>query len=94
MVERLRNQYLIRDANVLEAMRQVPRHFFVPEALRGRAYGTTHYQSMPIKLFLTVHRRAVTELLQLDKKNRVLEIGAGSGYQLRFWLSLRRRFTR
>jgi len=30
MVERLREQYLIRDSNVLEAMRQVPRHFFVP----------------------------------------------------------------
>src|SRR5882724_9923487 len=82
MVERLRNQYLIRDANVLEAMRQVPRHFFVPEALRGRAYGD---HALPIDANQTISQPFIvarmTELLQLDKKSRVLEIGAGSGYQ-------------
>jgi len=82
MVERLRDQYFVRDANVLEAMRQVPRHFFVPEALRGRAYGD---HALPIDANQTISQPFIvarmTELLQLDKKNRVLEIGAGSGYQ-------------
>src|SRR5258708_39488858 len=82
MVERLREQYRIRDANVLEAMRQVPRHFFVPEALRGRAYGD---HALPIDANQTISQPFIvarmTELLELDKKSRVLEIGAGSGYQ-------------
>ena len=39
MIERLRNHYAIRDTRVLDAMRAVPRHQFVPEALQGRAYG-------------------------------------------------------
>jgi protein-L-isoaspartate(D-aspartate) O-methyltransferase len=82
MVERLRDQYRIRDGNVLEAMRQVPRHFFVPEALRGRAYGD---HALPIDANQTISQPFIvarmTELLELDKKSRVLEIGAGSGYQ-------------
>ncbi len=82
MVERLRDQYFIHDANVLEAMRQVPRHFFVPEALRGRAYGD---HALPIDANQTISQPFIvarmTELLQLDKKSRVLEIGSGSGYQ-------------
>jgi protein-L-isoaspartate(D-aspartate) O-methyltransferase len=82
MVERLRDHYGIRDANVLEAMRSVPRHFFVPEALRGRAYGD---HALPINYNQTISQPFIvarmTELLELDKKCRVLEIGAGSGYQ-------------
>jgi protein-L-isoaspartate(D-aspartate) O-methyltransferase len=82
MVERLRDQYLIRDPNVLDAMRQVPRHFFVPEALRGRSYGD---HALPIDANQTISQPFIvarmTELLELDKKSRVLEIGAGSGYQ-------------
>src|SRR5260370_34023246 len=82
MVERLREQYLIRDSNVLEAMRQVPRHFFVPEALRGRAYGD---HALPIDANQTISQPFIvarmTELLELDKKSRALEIGACSGYQ-------------
>src|SRR5437867_8680790 len=82
MVERLREQYRIHDGNVLEAMRQVPRHFFVPEALRGRAYGD---HALPIDSNQTISQPFIvarmTELLELDRKSRVLEIGAGSGYQ-------------
>jgi protein-L-isoaspartate(D-aspartate) O-methyltransferase len=82
MVERLRDQYRIRDANVLQAMRQVPRHFFVSEALRGRSYGD---HALPIDANQTISQPFIvarmTELLELDKKSRVLEIGAGSGYQ-------------
>ena len=82
MIERLRDHYGIRDASVLEAMRNVPRHFFVPEALRGRAYGD---HALPISANQTISQPYIvarmTELLELDKQSRVLEIGAGSGYQ-------------
>jgi protein-L-isoaspartate(D-aspartate) O-methyltransferase len=82
MIERLRDQYHIGDGAVMEAMRQVPRHFFVPDALRGRAYGD---HALPIDANQTISQPFIvarmTELLELDKKSRVLEIGAGSGYQ-------------
>jgi protein-L-isoaspartate(D-aspartate) O-methyltransferase len=82
MVARLREHYGIKDLKVLEAMRSVPRHFFVPEALRGRAYGD---HALPINANQTISQPFIvarmTELLQLDSNSRVLEIGAGSGYQ-------------
>ena len=82
MIERLREHYGIRDRNVLEAMRRVPRHFFVTEALRGRSYDDN---ALPIDFNQTISQPFIvarmTELLELDKKSRVLEIGAGSGYQ-------------
>jgi protein-L-isoaspartate(D-aspartate) O-methyltransferase len=82
MVERLREHYGIHDPKVLEAMRQVPRHFFVTEALRGRSYDDN---ALPIDFNQTISQPFIvarmTELLELDKKSRVLEIGAGSGYQ-------------
>jgi len=82
MIERLREHYGIRDPSVLEAMRRVPRHFFVTEALRGRSYDDN---ALPIDFNQTISQPFIvarmTELLELDKKSRVLEIGAGSGYQ-------------
>jgi protein-L-isoaspartate(D-aspartate) O-methyltransferase len=82
MVERLRDHYQIRDTRVLEAMRVVPRHAFVPEALQGRAYGD---HALPISGSQTISQPYIvarmTELLQIDGDSRVLEIGAGSGYQ-------------
>jgi protein-L-isoaspartate(D-aspartate) O-methyltransferase len=82
MIERLRNHYGIRDGRVLEAMRGVPRHLFVPEALQGRAYGD---HALPIAANQTISQPFIvarmSELLELDGKSRVLEIGAGSGYQ-------------
>src|SRR5205085_11158706 len=82
MIERLRNHYAIRDARVLDAMRAVPRHQFVPEALQGRAYGD---HALPIAANQTISQPFIvarmTELLELDNRSRVLEIGAGSGYQ-------------
>ena len=82
MIERLRNHYAIRDTRVLEAMRAVPRHQFVPEALQGRAYGD---HALPIAANQTISQPFIvarmTELLELDNRSRVLEIGAGSGYQ-------------
>jgi protein-L-isoaspartate(D-aspartate) O-methyltransferase len=82
MVERLRDHYQIRDPRVLEAMRTVPRHAFVPEALQGRAYGD---HALPISGSQTISQPYIvarmTELLEIDGDSRVLEIGAGSGYQ-------------
>ncbi len=82
MVERLREHYGIHDPKVLEAMRNVPRHFFVTEALRGRAYDDN---ALPINFNQTISQPFIvarmTELLELNKQSRVLEIGAGSGYQ-------------
>lgn len=83
MIERLRDHYGIRDAKVLEAMRTVPRHYFVTDALRGRSYDDN---ALPIDFNQTISQPFIvarmSELLELDKKtSRVLEIGAGSGYQ-------------
>ncbi|PYS25105.1 MAG: protein-L-isoaspartate O-methyltransferase [Acidobacteria bacterium] len=82
MVERLRDHYGIREPKVLEAMRTVPRHFFVTEALRGRAYDDN---ALPINFNQTISQPFIvarmSELLELNKQMRVLEIGAGSGYQ-------------
>ncbi len=82
MVARLRDHYGIKDTRVLEAIRNVPRHFFVPEALQSRAYGD---HALPISANQTISQPFIvarmTELLELDRDSRVLEIGAGSGYQ-------------
>jgi len=67
MVEHLRTHYKIADESVLSAMNTVPRHLFVPEALRAQAYKDN---AVPI-----------AELLELKGRERVLEIGSGSGYQ-------------
>ncbi|MDQ2937391.1 MAG: protein-L-isoaspartate(D-aspartate) O-methyltransferase [Acidobacteriota bacterium] len=82
MVERLRDHYQIRDLKVLEAMRSVPRHAFVPEALQSRSYGD---HALPISGSQTISQPFIvarmTELLEINAESRVLEIGAGSGYQ-------------
>ncbi len=72
----------IRDARVLRAMRKVPRHRFVDEALVGRAYGD---YPLPIGEAQTISQpymvALMTEALGLVGHERVLEIGTGSGYQ-------------
>ena len=82
MVERLRDHYQIKDERVLNAMREVPRHVFVPEALQGRTYGD---HALPIAAGQTISQPYIvarmSELLELTRESRVLEIGAGSGYQ-------------
>ncbi|MGH9927893.1 MAG: protein-L-isoaspartate(D-aspartate) O-methyltransferase [Pyrinomonadaceae bacterium] len=82
MFERLRDHYKIQNVKVLEAMRSVPRHAFVPEALQGRAYGD---HALPISGSQTISQPYIvarmTELLEINSESRVLEIGAGSGYQ-------------
>jgi len=72
----------ITDASVLAAMRKVPRHLFVSEALRDQAYGDF---PLPIGEQQTISQPYIvaemTQALQLTREDRVLEIGTGSGYQ-------------
>ena len=72
----------VKDAAVLEAMRRVPRHQFVPEEYLGQAYAD---HPLPIGFGQTISQPYVvglmTEKLQLKPGDRVLEIGTGSGYQ-------------
>jgi protein-L-isoaspartate(D-aspartate) O-methyltransferase len=72
----------ITDLKVLEALRKVPRHLFVSEALRDQAYGDF---PLPIGEQQTISQPYIvaemTQALQLEKEDRVLEIGTGSGYQ-------------
>jgi protein-L-isoaspartate(D-aspartate) O-methyltransferase len=72
----------IQSAEVLRAMRSVPRHSFVLERLRQYAYSD---QPLPIGLGQTISQPYIvalmTELLAPGKTDRVLEIGTGSGYQ-------------
>jgi protein-L-isoaspartate(D-aspartate) O-methyltransferase len=81
LVETLRGKG-IRDLAVLRAFERTPRHAFVPTGLRHRAYEDS---SLPIGNGQTisqpwVHARYL-ELLELTGRERVLEIGTGSGYQ-------------
>lgn len=72
----------VTDARVLQAMRNVPRHQFVPEPLRNDAYFDS---PLPIGHDQTISQPYIvalmTELLDLEPDERVLEIGTGSGYQ-------------
>jgi len=72
----------IRDPRVLEALRKVPRHRFVPPGMEAFAYEDS---PLPIGLGQTISQPYVvafmTEALELKPSDRVLEIGTGSGYQ-------------
>jgi protein-L-isoaspartate(D-aspartate) O-methyltransferase len=72
----------IRDKRVLDAMRQVPRHLFIPKDMRGLAYCDG---PLPIGHGQTISQPYIvalmTELLELTGQETVLELGTGSGYQ-------------
>lgn len=72
----------IKDLAVIRAIAQVPRHLFVPESVRHRAYEDS---ALPIGGGQTISQPWVQarsiELLRLQGHERVLEVGAGSGYQ-------------
>lgn len=82
MVERQIIARGIRDAGVIEAMRRVPRHIFVPEEIKCRAYedsalAISHGQTISQPYIVAY----MTELIKPGKDLRLLEIGTGTGYQ-------------
>ncbi len=72
----------IKDKNVLNALRKVERHLFVPKRYESMAYGDF---PLPIGKDQTISQPYIvalmTETLKPDKNTRILEIGTGSGYQ-------------
>ena len=82
MIQLLREHYKIADERVLQAMNDTPRHLFVPDALKSQAYKDN---ALPIASKQTISQPFIvarmTELLELNPQSKVLEIGAGSGYQ-------------
>ncbi len=72
----------IRDQRVLDAMREIPRHLFIPEPQRSSAYGDFpvsigHSQTISQPYIVAF----MTQALDLAPDHKVLEIGTGSGYQ-------------
>ena len=92
MVEEQLARRGITDARVLDAMRRVPRHRFVEEGLRHRAYGD---YPLPIGEEQTISQPYIvglmTSLLELTGREKVLDIGTGSGYQTAILAELSRR---
>ena len=82
----------VTDARVLGAMRRVPRHLFVEEALRDRAYGD---HPLPLGEEQTISQPFIvglmSALLGLRGDEKVLEVGTGSGYQTAVLAELSRR---
>lgn len=72
----------VRDTRVLEAIRKTERHYFVPPSQRSRAY---YDMALPIGSSQTISSpfivATMTEALQPEPTDKVLEIGTGSGYQ-------------
>lgn len=82
MVRSQMEQRGVRDPRLLEVMRRVPRHLFVPERYRSKAYDDG---PLPIGLGQTISQpyivAVMTDMLRLTGSEHVLEIGTGSGYQ-------------
>src|SRR4030043_1407114 len=72
----------IKDPRLIAAMKKVPRHLFIEEALQSQAYSD---HPLPIGEKQTISQpymvALMTEALELSGREKVLEIGAGSGYQ-------------
>ncbi len=82
----------IKDRKVIEAMLKVPRHLFVEEAMSAQAYSDS---ALPIGEKQTISQpymvALMTELLELNGSEKVLEIGTGSGYQAAILATLANR---
>lgn len=92
MVREQLENHGIHDPRVLRVMGTLPRHLFVDEALAGRAYGNA---TLPIGNGQTLSQpytvARMTEALELDGTEEVLEIGTGSGYQTSVLAGLTRK---
>jgi len=81
LIKKLREKG-ITDERVLEAFRKVPRHLFVDGAMYAQAYDD---HALPIGNGQTISQPSIvalmTQLLKLDKDDKILEIGTGSGFQ-------------
>jgi len=82
MVEKILIPRGIKDDRVLEVMSRIPRHAFVPETFQKQAYGD---RALPIGEEQTISQPFIvalmTQALELEGTERILEIGTGSGYQ-------------
>jgi protein-L-isoaspartate(D-aspartate) O-methyltransferase len=82
MVERYVAARGVKEERILQAMREVPRHLFVPSVVAAKAYGPG---ALPIGKNQTISQPYIVarmiELLDLKGKEKVLEIGTGTGYQ-------------
>jgi protein-L-isoaspartate(D-aspartate) O-methyltransferase len=94
MVRRQLYRRGIRSQRVLDAFRGVPREYFVPARERGEAYAD---RALPIDCNQTISQPYIvglmTEALQLEGSESVLEIGTGSGYQTAVLAELARQVT-
>lgn len=82
----------VTDLNVLKVMEETPREMFIGDALQPRAYENI---PLPIDCAQTISQPSVvammTQALELDSRCKVLEVGAGSGYQTAILARLSRR---
>ena len=92
MAEWLVSHYRIADTRVIDVLSRLPRHLFVPSGLKSQAYRDG---ALPIANGQTISQPFIvarmTELLELKGDEKVLEIGAGTGYQTAVLASLARK---